>query len=161
MIQRGLRFVALAAITVCVLALTSCSSLISPEVTLTGVDVTGISTDGLEMKLLLDVMNPNPVGATASALEYHILVDNIELAEGRQHEAVEIEAGATSAIEIPFTLKWSGMADQLKGLTDGRKHEWALRGNATLAHGPLSKMFTFSERGDFTTSADIDLDLFD
>ena len=74
---------------------------------------------------------------------------------------MEIEAGATSEIEIPFTLKWSGITDQINSFTDGRKHEWQLRGNATLSHGPLSKMFTFSERGEFTTSADIDLDLFD
>ncbi len=141
------------------LLLTSCASIEPPTVTLTGVDVEGVSMDGVELTLLVDVTNPNVFGASVGKLNYEIFVDDTELANGNQLDSVMIEAGKTVEVGIPFTLTWTGMKESLKEITDGNEHEWKIKGYATLSKGVVSKTFTFDESGSFTGPSDIDIDL--
>jgi LEA14-like dessication related protein len=145
----------------CLLALTSCSEVEEPVVTMTGVDVRGISTEGLELHLLVDVENPNGFGADISQLEYRVFLDNIKVAEGLQEEAVAVPAESTVEVEIPFTIVWSGIDKGLKKLLDGEEHDWRVRGSVRLNKGALSKAFKFSESGtyDAPRADDIEIDL--
>jgi LEA14-like dessication related protein len=150
-----------AVLLMCVLALTSCSNIEEPEVTMTGVNLRGISTDGLELYLLVDVENPNGFGADISQLEYRVFLDNIKVAEGLQEDAVAVPAESTVEVEIPFTIVWSGMDKGLRKLLDGEEHDWRIGGSVRLNKGAISRVFKFSESGtyDAPEANDIEIDL--
>ena len=161
--NRSLRTVRAAVLLVALATLTSCSEIEEPEVTMTGVDVHGLTTDGLRLHLLVDVENPNGFGADISELEYRVFLDNTKVAEGLQEDPVAVPAKSTVEVEIPFTIVWSGIDERLRKLLDGEEHDWRIKGRVELSKGPLTKSFRFSESGEFTApSADnieIDLDL--
>lgn len=161
MISTGRRLMVAAALAACVVLGTSCSSIESPTVTLTGVDFDGISAEGIEFTLLADVTNVNDFGASLGRVEYRILVDGSEIAEGVRTENVEIGAAGTAEVGIPFTLTWEGVKKGLKEFLDGEEHEWKLGGSATVSKGALSKTFKFSEVGHFRgpSEKDVDIDL--
>lgn len=150
-----------AVLLVCLLALTSCSQIEEPGVTMTGVDLHGISTEGLELHLLVDVENPNGFGADISQLEYRVFLDNIKVAEGLQEDAVAVPAESTVAVEIPFTIVWSGVDKGLKKLLDGEEHDWRVGGSVRLNKGAISRVFDFSESGtyDAPKAGEIEMDL--
>ena len=145
------------------LALASCASVEEPVVTLTGADFHGLSTEGLELRLLADVENPNGFGADISGLTYKVFVDGTEVAAGVQDDPVRGGARETVEVAIPFTLVWEGVNKGLTKLLDGKEHDWKLKGSVRLSNGPLSKTFKFSERGSFDSpkveNVQLDLDL--
>ena len=147
----------------CLLAVTSCSQIEEPTVTMTGVDFRGISTEGLAFRLLLDVENPNGFGADISELEYRVLLDNVEVATGLQEDSVTVPAESLVEVGIPFTIVWGGIGDGLQKLLDGEEHEWRVKGSVRLNKGARSRVFRFSEDGTFdaprANDIEIDLDL--
>ena len=145
----------------CLLAVTSCSRIEEPVVTMTGVNFRGISTEGLSFRLLVDVENPNGFGADIGELEYRILLDNVEVATGLQKDTVAVPAESTVEVAMPFTIVWSGVNKGLKKLLDGEEHEWSLKGSVRLSKGAMSRVFRFSENGTFDApkADDIEIDL--
>jgi LEA14-like dessication related protein len=146
---------------VLLLASISCSSIEPPKVMLTGVEVEGLSVEGLELTLLADVRNPNDFGATIGKLDYWVFVDGTRLAEGVLSDDVELDAGEAAEVAIPFTLTWQGVGEAVEKALDGREHDWRLKGSATLRKGVLSKTFRFDEGGSFRSPEkdDVDIDL--
>lgn len=144
-----------------VLVSISCSSIQPPKVTLTGVEVEGLSVEGLELTLLADVGNPNDFGATIGALDYRVFVDGTRLAQGVLSDDVEVDAGETVEVAIPFTLTWEGVGEAVEKALDGREHDWKLKGSATIRKGILAKTFRFDEGGSFRSpdKDDVDIDL--
>lgn len=143
------------------IVLTSCSSIEPPKVVLTGVEVDGLSVDGLELTLLADVRNPNEFGATIGSLDYTVFVDGTRLAEGVLSEDIEVDAGESVEVGIPFTLTWEGVGEAIEKALDGREHDWKLRGSTTLRKGVLAKTFRFDESGSFKSPSkeDVEIDL--
>jgi len=141
--------------------LVSCSSIEPPKVMLTGVEVDGLSVEGLELTLLAEVRNPNDFGATIGTLDYEAFVDGTRLAKGLLSRDVEVEAGESVEIGIPFTLTWEGVGEAIEKALDGREHDWKLKGSATLRKGVLSKTFRFDESGSFRSpdKEDVEIDL--
>lgn len=138
---------------------TSCSSIEPPKVTLTGVEIEGLSVDGLELTLLVDVTNPNDFGATIGKLDYKVFIDGTRLAEGLLSDDVEVEAEESVEVGIPFTLTWEGVGDALEKALDGREHDWKLKGTATLRKGILAKTFRFDESGSFRSPKKEDIEI--
>jgi LEA14-like dessication related protein len=139
----------------------ACSSIEPPEVVLTGLEVHGLSVEGLELTLLADVRNPNSFGATIGGLDYRVFVDGTRLAEGVLEDDVELEAGESIEVGIPFTLTWEGVGEAVEKALDGREHDWKLRGSAKLRKGVLTKTFRFDESGSFKSpdKKDVEIDL--
>ena len=152
---------ALVPLLICLLAVTSCSEIEQPVVTMTGVDVHGLSTEGVALNLIVDVENPNSFGADIGELKYRVLLDNTEVATGLQENKVAVPADSTVEVKIPFTIVWSGMDRGLSKLLDGEEHEWRLKGSVKLSKGALSRTFNFSEGGRFDApkGSDIEIDL--
>ena len=135
---------ALAALAIC---LSSCSSIQEPVIRLEGVDLVGISTDGLELMLQASLENPNDFGADIDELEYKILGDGVELARGSREMEIRVGAGETVEIGVPFDLKWSSGKTILKGILDGEEHDWQFEGSVGVKKGPIRTTFAFSESG--------------
>ena len=161
MIREPRAVLASALLLMCLLAVTSCSQIEEPAVTMTGVDFRGISTEGLAFNLLVDVENPNAFGADISDLEYRILLDNAEVATGLQKDTIVVPAESVVEVGIPFIIVWSGIDEGLKKLLDGEEHEWRLKGSVRLSKGAMSRVFRFSENGTFDApeANDIEIDL--
>ncbi len=161
MIREPRAVLAPALLLMCLLAVTSCSQIVEPVVTMTGVDFRGISIEGLSFNLMMDVENPNGFGADISDLEYRILLDNAEVANGLQEDTIVVPAKSVVEVGIPFVIVWSGMDKSLKKLLDGEKHEWRLKGSVKLSKGAMSRVFRFSENGTFDAprASDIEIDL--
>jgi len=136
--------VALAALAIC---LTSCSSIQEPVIRLEGVDLVGISTDGMELMLQATLENPNDFGADIDELEYVILGDGEELARGSREMEIRVGAGETVEVGVPFDLKWSSGKTILESILDGAEHDWKLEGSVGVKKGPIRKTFAFSESG--------------
>lgn len=128
---------------------------------LTGIEVEGLSVDGLELTLLADVRNPNDFGATIGGLDYRVFVDGTRLAEGLLLDDVKVGAGESVEVGIPFTLTWEGVGEAVEKALDGREHNWKLKGSATLRKGVLAKTFRFDESGSFRSpdKEDVEIDL--
>ena len=152
---------AIAALVLCLFVAASCSDIQEPVVTMTGVDVHGLSTEGLALNLVVDVENPNGFGADIGELEYRVLLDNTEVATGLQEDNVSVPAEGTVEVKIPFTIVWSGMDKGLKRLLDGEEHEWRVKGRVRLSKAGLSRVFKFSEGGRFDApkASDIEINL--
>ncbi len=161
MIREPRAVLAPALLLVCLLTVTSCSQMVEPVVTMTGVDFKGISTEGLSFKLLMDVENPNGFGTDISELRYRVLLDNAEVATGLQEDTVVVPAEGVVEVGIPFVIVWSGIDKGLKKLLDGEEHEWRLKGSVRLSRGAISRVFKFSENGTFDSpkANDIEIDL--
>ena len=149
------------ALTALPLILSSCSDVTEPEVTMTGLNMRGISAEGIELDLLVEVENPNEFGADIGDLEYTIYLDGLEVARGLQKETVSVPANGTVEVGVPFTLVWKGMDKNLRKLLDGEDHRWRIKGSVELSNGPLSRSFRFSERGEFTapSASDVEIDI--
>jgi LEA14-like dessication related protein len=143
------------------LVLASCSEIKEPEVTMTGVDFKGISTDGIALDLTLEVENTNTFGADLGELSYTIYLDDTKVATGLRDERVSVPANATVEVDVPFTIVWKGIDRGLKRLLDGQRHSWRFKGRVELSKGPMTRSFRFSERGEFTApeAGDIEIDV--
>ncbi len=137
------------ALLTCLFAVTSCSEIKEPVVTMTGVSLRGASLEGIVLDLMLDVENPNGFGANIGELEYAVLLDNVKVAQGAQSDPIAVPAESTVEVAIPFTIVWSGVDKGLKKLLDGEEHEWRLKGSVRLSKGAMSRFFRFSEVGTF------------
>jgi LEA14-like dessication related protein len=159
MTRRRLFTAAPAVLVALLLALASCSSIEEPVVTITGVEVHGISTEGLALDLLVDVENPNSFGADISELTYRVLLDDTKVAEGLQDDTVAVPAESTVEVKIPFTIVWSGMDEGVTKLLDGEEHDWRLDGRVRLSKGAISRTFSFAERGSYEAPRASDIDI--
>lgn len=138
---------------------TSCADIQAPKVMLTGVEIEGMSVEGLELTLRADVRNPNDFGATIDKLDYKVSVDGTRLAEGLLSDDVEVGAGEGVEVGIPFTLTWEGVGDAIEKALDGKEHDWKLRGSARLKKGVVAKTFTFDESGSFRSPKAEDVEI--
>jgi LEA14-like dessication related protein len=150
-----------AALLAALAALASCAGIEKPEVTLSGVEVKGLSADGVSLALILDVENPNTFGADIGELTYTVYLDDTRVATGVQDEKVPLPAGGTTEVSVPFTILWKGVDKSVRKLLDGEKHAWRLKGRVKLSKGPLAKTFSFAERGEFVApkASDVKIDI--
>ncbi|MFH1501763.1 MAG: LEA type 2 family protein [Candidatus Eisenbacteria bacterium] len=137
------------ALLVLVVLTTSCATVAPPKVVLNSVDIDGISTDGIELRLFVDVTNPNGFGADIGRLAYRVEVDDTEIANGVRTSEIHIPSGETVEVEVPFTVTWMGLGKGIEEYLDGREHLWKLSGSVQVSKGALSKTFDFSESGEF------------
>ena len=131
MTDSHLRRVLTTAVLASLVAAGSCTTVEPPEVTLTGVEFVGLSTEGLSMILMADVSDPNGIGGRIRDLEYSIYVDGTKVGQGRQVESVLIPSDRTTVqAEIPFLLKWEGAREGLRDAIQSGQHEWNIKGSA-------------------------------
>jgi len=138
----------IAALAVC---LTSCTSIQQPEIRLESVDLVGVSTDGMRLRLLTVIENPNDFGADITGLAYRIYGDDVELASGNQTDLIQIPAGGTVEVDVPFVLTWSSGKTILEGILDGEEHDWKLEGSVDVRKGVVRTTFAFSESGNINS----------
>ncbi|MEL0585591.1 MAG: LEA type 2 family protein [Candidatus Thiodiazotropha sp. (ex. Lucinoma kazani)] len=75
-----------------------------PTAKVTGVKVTSLDFDGVELAFDVNVTNPNPVGIDLAGLDYDLKLLGNSFVKGEQPMALSVAANGTSQVELPMRL---------------------------------------------------------
>jgi len=91
-----------------------------PKVTVSDVQLSGVSLAGADLVFHLQVDNPNSRGMVLESIGYKLRLNGKPMLEGRHDDRIEIAAGA-SAVELPMTVGYSDLLRIVKGLASSAK----------------------------------------
>ncbi|MCU7929593.1 MAG: LEA type 2 family protein [Candidatus Thiodiazotropha sp. (ex Codakia rugifera)] len=75
-----------------------------PTAKVTGVKVTSLDFNGVELAFDVNVTNPNPVGIDLAGLDYDLKLLGSSFVKGEQPMALSVAANGTSQVELPMRL---------------------------------------------------------
>ena len=64
------------------------------------------------MTLNMDVTNPNTAAAFLDALDYQIIINDLDFVEGKMYQPIRIEAGETKVVPIPVSIDLRKLMDR-------------------------------------------------
>ena len=103
-----------AAAAVILLGITSCEVLgdiiSKPTARVDSVEIIGVSMNGVEITVNVEIDNPNSVGLTLDAYDYSLIVEEKNIVTGRREESVSLKANGKSILPIPIELKFGDLA---------------------------------------------------
>lgn len=116
------------------LALTACAGLVFQEPTaeLVGVEVVGIGLEGGDLRLLLNVHNPNAYDLRTTRIAVGIDLDGTHFGDVAVTEAVALPAHATTPIRIPLAFNWGGVGAGARSLLSRGAVRYGLTGQLTV-----------------------------
>ncbi len=91
-----------------------------PKVSLTDVQLSGVSLAGADLVFHFQVDNPNSRGMVLDGIGYKLRLNGKPMLEGRHDERIEIAAGP-SAVDLPMTVGYSDLLRIVKGLASNSK----------------------------------------
>ena len=99
--------------------LTGCTMFMAtPEVVVKGVSLAGLDSNGVEMDLALAVTNPNSSSIRLSRYSYNLLISELPMTRGEQHEQYEFKGNSTTDIRLPLHIQYNDLLEILKRLPD-------------------------------------------
>lgn len=112
--KQSKRILFIAAASATLLALTSCEVLgdivSNPTAQVDSIEITGVSINGVEVTLNVEIDNPNPVGLTLDAYDYGLIVEEKDIVTGRREDSVALKANGKSILPIPIELNFDDLA---------------------------------------------------
>lgn len=121
----------------------------SPNIELTGVELTSVSVRRQTFVLSFDIDNPNPFPLPVKAFDYEVIFDDEKFAEGRTHGSFTVPANGEDSFAVTVNLDFLGSATHWKTLMSGGLREniaYQLRGKLAVDI-PLVKPIAFSSSG--------------
>lgn len=133
------------------LALASCARVEPPQVTPRAVQLGAIGSKGVQVRLELDVYNPNSFALSAKSVEGTLMLGNgVELGRGQTVPTSPIPSKTsvpmTSSLEVP----WTNVGALLPLLTSDRPVPYKFVGSAQLFGESLSVRVPFELGGELT-----------
>ncbi len=99
---------------ICLAWLTSgCASLMDradihkPTVTLEQTRLAGLSLDGIEILVTLNIHNPNPFAINLAGFDYALAINQHKVGGGQQRDGVEIDGHADTQVSVPVKLNFT------------------------------------------------------
>jgi LEA14-like dessication related protein len=90
----------------------------TPDVRVTGVEITALSFDGVEVTAELDVSNPNPIGVTLTGFSYEFFVEGNRFVGGDFAEGIQIDPDASSTLRVPVAIEFGELLRTVQSLKD-------------------------------------------
>jgi LEA14-like dessication related protein len=121
----------------------------SPDVELTGVELTSANFHRQTFLLSFDVSNPNPFPLPVKAVDYQVKFDDKKFAGGKTQGEFTVPAGGNDSFAISVNLDILSSTSHLKSLISGEFREnisYELRGNFAVDI-PFVKPIPFSSSG--------------
>lgn len=117
-----------------------------PEVSISDVNIVGMSLSDVQLAFDLDVKNPNPFGLSMRGLSYRLALQDKPLFNGALTDKLQISANGTSRVTLPFTLRYEDVLGTLNALRGNSELRYQLSGQADLGliKLPYSKTGSFS-----------------
>jgi LEA14-like dessication related protein len=136
--------------------MTGCGMFVrSPEVELTGIKITGLDRNGLQMELALAVNNPNPADLTLRGYRYDLQILSIPLTKGEIRKQIDFPAHAITNVSVPVVLPYRAVVDILQKQPDPDRIPYTLTSTFDLDSPlgsvavPYGKSGTFAIPGKF------------
>ena len=121
----------------------------NPDVSISGMRVTGLSLEGAELEFALNVDNPNPVAINLAGFDYALLINGQQFLQGEQRSQVKIPARNANEVKVPVAFKFAELAKLSQGLLDKDKLNYEIKTDALVDLPVLGvKKFPVSDSGD-------------
>ncbi len=127
----------------------SCSTLQPkpPEVSLTALQLESFSLSHADLSANLRIFNPNSMAVTIERVDYTLLLEDIEIADGRSVMPVRIGARDSGDLEIRLSTAYSSLMQVISGLNNNEV-KFSLDGSIQLGGmGFLQKTFPIQRQG--------------
>ena len=100
--------------------LTTCQSLRSviqePKVSLSSVNITGISIRGIDLIAHVDVDNPNAFSVPLPKVDWELFINTASFIRGSLKKDQSIKSRGRATIELPFSVTYDGLYNSFKSL---------------------------------------------
>jgi LEA14-like dessication related protein len=91
-------------------AVLACSKPEPPTITPKSAEVTGITPAGVDMKVSLEVKNPNGFDISARKMTAKLTLDRYDLGNVSSPSAITIPAKGSTTFDTPVSMKWNDIA---------------------------------------------------
>lgn len=131
-----------------VFSLAACGGVGRPAVTPQTPTVSGVSTSGLELGVLLDVDNPNPFALVANDIEGTLFFgsDEKRMGTGKAALSEPIPAKGKGVVQSQLDIGWTSLS-ALREFIGKAQVPYTFRGQLGVSGGPLSLSVPFELRG--------------
>ena len=87
-----------------------------PAVKVESVDFGSVSFESLELLFNIMIENPNQLGISLSSFDYELLLNDQSFVKGDQREGMQIDANATSSVQIPVSLTFRDIIESVQSV---------------------------------------------
>lgn len=131
-----------------------CSSCIhiffeKPTVTLTSISASP-SMQGMNLKLGMEVFNPNSYDLKLESLSFNLVVDELKSAIGQIEAPILLPGKTTSYVEVPVQTDMRLVGKCLSAIIQGKEMKYRIEGDALVKALLGEKSYHFSREGLFT-----------
>ncbi len=125
------------------LSFVSCSSLKKivepPKVKLEDVKVNKMAISGIELDIVLEVLNPNNIDFDVKNLTYSLDVNDKQVTSGKLKEKVLVKGKEKTLVSVPLTLKYTDILSSALMLLKQEGMPYRVKGSAEI--GPFTIPF--------------------
>jgi LEA14-like dessication related protein len=122
------------------LLITGCSLLVTkPEIAVKSVNIAGVDREGVKMDFLVAVTNPNSYSLKLTGYTYNLLVADLPLAKGENHDVVEFKGNTTTDFSLPVRITFRDLLEILKRRPDPENIPYRIRAGLDL-HAPFGRV---------------------
>lgn len=99
------------------------------EVTLEDIDVNEVSSEQIDLTIILDVYNPNNVTVTLESMDYSVFADDVRIASGSFEEPLEIPPEQEARVSTNLVAPVSSIPPAiLNALLEEGEVKWTVEG---------------------------------
>ena len=117
------------------------------DIKLVNIDITKVTFSSLELKVELDVLNPNDYALTVLSLTYSLKVEDTLIMSDQQKAHEKFPAKHTRRISVPVSLSYDQNISKILGLLNLRSEiNYSIFGEVTLENYAKPRHFIHNDR---------------
>jgi LEA14-like dessication related protein len=89
-----------------------------PSVSFRSAELVGLDFSDADILFVLDIENPNPFGVHMAGFDYDFKIDEATFVGGEKEDALDIDAGGMSTVELPVHLNYADLFSSFSNLLD-------------------------------------------
>ena len=122
----------------------------APTASVNQFDLRGLSTQKLDVGLLLDMKNPNEFSVPLDGIDWGLSLFDTSVADGHARPETEIPAKGSTQVDVPISLRLSELSDTASRLVRSSEIPWDIGGTChfNVPTGSVAVNFNRSGRWD-------------
>ena len=147
--SRRARRIGVAAVCILCVLFTGCLGWIleKPTIVVREISLTPRSLLEMELRLGIEVHNPNRFDLTLTSLDYTIFIKDQKIGEGRLEQALRIPAASTTSIRAPLSVRFGDLGGGVRAFLTGGEIPYRIEGSAVIKTVFGSDTFPFTKDG--------------
>lgn len=94
------------------------SNISKPKVSISDMNVTGLSLQSVELTADVEINNPNNVAVDLSSYNYALDINDLNFISGNEESGMDIKAKDSNIVKVPLTLDYSELLQTFQTLRD-------------------------------------------